>query len=253
MAYTKLFNSIITSTIWSEDDKTRIVWITMLAIADKNGEVQGSIPGLARIAGVSIEATRIAIRKFLSPDPDSRTKDDGGRRIEEIEGGWFLINHRKYREMASKEEAKEAEAKRKARYRARVARNGKLSQSVPDKSQEVPTCRHIADSDTHPDTNPNSDTNPQPEIRSDTHTRGEIRPSLDDVVGAASMQAIPRDIAETFWHHFESSGWIDKNGHPIARWQSKLVMWWRNEQAKRMQNRKGEAKEIQEEIKVRIL
>ena len=123
MAYTKLFSSIITSTIWTEDDKTRIVWITMLACADKNGEVQASIPGLARIAGVTLEAAEAAIQKFLSPDKHSRTKDDEGRRIEEIEGGWYLLNHRKYREMASREDSTNSEAARKARYRARLARN----------------------------------------------------------------------------------------------------------------------------------
>jgi hypothetical protein len=146
MAYTKLFNSIITSTIWSEDDKTRIVWITMLAIADKNGEVQGSIPGLARIAGVDVEDCRAAIRKFLSPDPDSRTKDDEGRRIEEIDGGWSLLNHQKYREMASKDELRESESKRKARYREKQKRNQK-SQDVPDMSQDVPKTSHIAESE----------------------------------------------------------------------------------------------------------
>ncbi len=147
MAYTKLFSSIVTSTIWTEDDKTRIVWITMLALANKNGEVQGSIPGLARIAAVPVDCCRVAIQKFLSPDPDSRTKDDEGRRIEEIDGGWYLLNHQKYREMASKEESREAEAKRKARYRAKLARNKTedMSQGVPDMSQEVPESRHIAE------------------------------------------------------------------------------------------------------------
>lgn len=125
VAYTKLFNSIITSTIWSEDDKTRIVWITMLALADKNGEVQGSIPGLARLAGVSVEACGKAIEKFLSPDPHSRTKDDEGRRIEEIDGGWHLLNHDKYRRMASLDEAKEKNVERQRRFRAKQARNGK--------------------------------------------------------------------------------------------------------------------------------
>lgn len=125
MGYTKLFSSIITSTIWSEDDKTRIVWITMLALADKNGEVQGSIPGLARLAGVSTEACREAINKFLSPDEDSRTKDDEGRRIEEIEGGWALLNHDKYRRMASLDEAKEKNVERQRRFRAKKDRNGK--------------------------------------------------------------------------------------------------------------------------------
>lgn len=162
MAYTKLFASIITSTIWMEPDQTRIVWITMLAAADKNGEVQGSIPGLARIAGVPIEAAREAVAKFLAPDPDSRTKDDEGRRIEVIDGGWRLLNHRKYREMASRDEAREAEAKRKAAYRAKIARNAKESGTVPDKSQKVPFCLHIADADSEADT---EDTNPLPPLQ----------------------------------------------------------------------------------------
>jgi hypothetical protein len=123
MAYTKLFNSIVTSTIWSEDDQTRIVWITMLALADKNGEVQGSVPGLARSAGVSVDACRAAIGKFLSPDPDSRTRDDEGRRIEEIDGGWHLINHRKYREMATDADRTEKAAIRQARHREKLKRN----------------------------------------------------------------------------------------------------------------------------------
>ena len=126
----------------------------MLAIADKNGEVHGSIPGLARIAGVSVDDCRAAVNKFLSPDPDSRTKDDEGRRIEVIDGGWSLLNHQKYREMASKDEMREAEAKRKARYRDKMKRNEMsqnvqdMSQDVQDMSQDVPKSRHIAEADT---------------------------------------------------------------------------------------------------------
>ncbi len=121
--YTKLFNSIVTSTIWTEDDTTRIVWITMLALADKNGEVQGSVPGLARIAGVSLDACQTALDKFLSPDKYSRTMDDEGRRIEKIDGGWLLLNHAKYRAMASKDDAILSNAERQRRHRAKVARN----------------------------------------------------------------------------------------------------------------------------------
>jgi len=119
--YTKLFNSIVTSTIWTEDDKTRIVWITMLAIADQNGEVQASIPGLARLAAVSISDAEIAISKFLGPDPYSRTPENDGRRIAKIDGGWELLNHAKYRKMASLAEAKEANSERQRRHRERNA------------------------------------------------------------------------------------------------------------------------------------
>jgi hypothetical protein len=90
------------------------------------------------------------VAKFLAPDFDSRTKDDEGRRIEEIEGGWHLLNHRKYREMASKDESREAEAKRKARYRDKLKRNEK-SGTVPDKSHEVPKKQHIAEAEAEAD------------------------------------------------------------------------------------------------------
>ena len=128
MSYTKLFNSIITSTIWAEDDKTRILWITMLALSDKNGEVQSSIPGLARLAGVSVSECEDALTKFLSPDPYSRTPDDEGRRIETIPGGWALLNHGKYREMASREEQKESAAERQRRHRDKQKRNAPVTQ-----------------------------------------------------------------------------------------------------------------------------
>lgn len=123
MAYTKLFSTIVTSTVWGEPHTTRIVWITMLAIANKDGEVMATIPGLARLANVSIQETEDAVKRFLCPDPYSRTPDDEGRRIEKIEGGWQLLNYQKYRRMASLEEAREQNAERQRRHRERVARN----------------------------------------------------------------------------------------------------------------------------------
>ena len=65
MSYTKLFNSIISSTIWTEDDKTRIIWVTMMAMADQNGEIQASIPGLARMAS-AVTITKCRVSLFLT-------------------------------------------------------------------------------------------------------------------------------------------------------------------------------------------
>jgi hypothetical protein len=117
-SYTKLFQSILDSTIWQEDDATRIVWITMLAMADQHGEVSSSIPGLARRAGVTIEACEAALETFKAPDGYSRTKDNDGRRIEEIDGGWTLINHAKYRALLSADDRREYKAKKAREYRA---------------------------------------------------------------------------------------------------------------------------------------
>lgn len=94
--YTKLFESILTSTIWDETEQTRIVWITMLALKNQNHIVEASLPGLARMARVSIDATKEALEKFLAPDQHSRSQEFGGRRIEAVDGGWRILNGAKY-------------------------------------------------------------------------------------------------------------------------------------------------------------
>jgi len=127
VTFTKLFASITESTVWSESHTTRIVWITMLAMADKHGRVWASIPGLAHRARVPVKDVRIAIAKFLSPDPDSRTPDNDGKRIEPIDGGWRLLNYMKYRGVRDEEEQAERKAQNQAAYRAR-----KSDRSLPD-------------------------------------------------------------------------------------------------------------------------
>jgi hypothetical protein len=149
MAYTKLFSTIVTSTIWTEDANTCKVWVTMLAIANKHGEVQASIPGLAQICGLALDDVEKAVAKFLSPDKYSRTKDAEGRRIEEIDGGWSLINHAKYRRLASKEEAQEANAERQRRFKSRT-NNAKVTADnakVTADNGEVTAERDIAEAE----------------------------------------------------------------------------------------------------------
>lgn len=106
--YTKLFNSILASTIWRSPDTTRLVWITMLAMADKDGIVEASVPGLADMARVSIAACEAALSELLSPDPYSRSSEHEGKRIEIIDGtGWKLLNHPKYRAKMNDDERRE--------------------------------------------------------------------------------------------------------------------------------------------------
>jgi hypothetical protein len=102
--YTKLFNSILASTIWREGKETKILWITMLAMADKDGMVEASIPGLADMARLTVPETETALEILQSPDSYSRTKDHDGRRIEPVKGGWLVLNHGIYREKMNADE-----------------------------------------------------------------------------------------------------------------------------------------------------
>src|SRR5574341_1137395 len=147
MTFTKLFSSITESTIWSEPDHTRLVWITMLAMADKAGRVWGSVPGLANRARVSIDKCEVALECLMGPDRYSRTKDHDGSRIEEIDGGWKLLNHAKYRAIRDEEAVKES----KRRYINERRAKERESKDVEESRTPVEPCRPNADAYTEAD------------------------------------------------------------------------------------------------------
>lgn len=122
MGYTKLFGTILDSTIWQEDLHVKIVWITLLAMADRDGTVEASVPGLARRANVNIEQAEHAIARLSSPDHYSRTKEHEGRRIAALEegGGWRLLNFEKYRDKLDAEDQRQKAAARQQRRRDRI-------------------------------------------------------------------------------------------------------------------------------------
>lgn len=119
MGYTKLFSSIVASTIWREDDKTRIVWITMLAMKNERHIVEASIPGLADLARVSLDECEKALKKLLGPDKYSRNQGSEGRRIEKCDGGWRIINGEYYRHQMSQDDKREYQRKYHQEYRKR--------------------------------------------------------------------------------------------------------------------------------------
>lgn len=151
VTFTKLFASITESTVWCEPDSTRIVWITMLAMADSKGRVWASIPGLANRARVTVQQVENALITFKSPDHYSRTPDNEGRRVEDIDGGWRLLNHEKYRGIRDEESIKES----KRRY---INERRKAEKAVENVEQEilqsnsVELCRYNAEADTEADT-----------------------------------------------------------------------------------------------------
>ena len=118
--YVKLFSSILSSSVWREDSATRIVWVTLLAMADRHGEVSAAIPGLAHMAGVTLAECEIALARFQAPDPYSRTQEHDGRRIVKVDGGWALLNYGKYREKMRGVERQEYNRRIKQESRARA-------------------------------------------------------------------------------------------------------------------------------------
>lgn len=86
---------------------------------NSEGYVKAAFSGVRRNANVTEDECRSALNIFMAPDPESSSKNDDGRRIKEVEGGWFIINHEKYQ--YSSEEKRNYWREKKAAERARKA------------------------------------------------------------------------------------------------------------------------------------
>jgi hypothetical protein len=113
--FVKVYGAILDSSVWAEPLSTRVVWITMLAMADRHGHVAASSDGISRRANVPLKATDHAIEVLAAPDVRSRSSDFEGRRIERVEGGYRILNYKKYRDLQSP--AQRAAAERQKKWR----------------------------------------------------------------------------------------------------------------------------------------
>ena len=128
--YNKLFTKILDSTIWLEEDSTRLVWITFIAAMDEDGFVAlSSIGNVAARARVSIEAAEAAIAALESPDKADPSQEHDGRRIERVPYGWMVLNSTKYRDIIRRETAKEQTRQRVAKHRAKKSGNAAVTHS----------------------------------------------------------------------------------------------------------------------------
>lgn len=117
--YNKLFSKILFSSIWVESYPTRIVWVTFLAAMDEDGIVHLATPkNVAALAQVTVEEAERAIAVLEGPDASSSSADHDGRRIERFPGGWVVLNAKVYREMATREQARQRTAERVRKFRA---------------------------------------------------------------------------------------------------------------------------------------
>lgn len=125
-SWSPLFSSIVVSSIWGLDPHVKVVWITLLALKDKNGFVPGTVPGLARMAVVSAAQCREALAIFEAPDDDSRDKGNEGRRIKTVDGGWMILGHERFQNRMREVSTRIGNAKRQAKFRAKGGRKRDL-------------------------------------------------------------------------------------------------------------------------------
>lgn len=154
--YNKLFTKILDSSIWLESDTTRIVWLTLLAAMDEDGFAQfASVANLAHRARVPLDACLEAVKCLESPDIDSGDKDNDGRRIERVEGGWMVLNAEKYRLMVTRVVARERTRERVRKFREKRSNN--VTSNAPVTVANVQVTPSDTDTDTRSETRSDDD------------------------------------------------------------------------------------------------
>ena len=120
--YNKIFTKILDSSIWLAPDPHRLVWITLIAAMDEEGNAMFASAGnLAARARVTRDQAEAAVASFEGPDPDSGDPDNDGRRIERFPGGWHVLNAHKYRALVTKAIIQAQTRERVAKHRAKAA------------------------------------------------------------------------------------------------------------------------------------
>ena len=217
--FTKLFSSITTSSVWCHDDKTRLVWITLLALADRTGKVWTSVPGLAHIARVDRDDCDRALKLLAEKDDDSRTKDFEGRRIAEIDGGFQLLNYLKYRNLARSADRTEYLAEKQREHRAKKASVNMSTNVNPHQPIAEAEAEAEAEESTREGVAPAPARKKKP---------GAGRPeSVEEVKTYWSEKSLKGDPLQ-FYDHYDANGWMMGKAH-IKSWSAAARNWSRNE------------------------
>ncbi len=200
--FTKLVPELVQSSIWNESAEVRCVWITMLAVKDKDGNVRGNPLSLARLANVSIEAVNAALEKFQAPDPHSNTPDHQGRRIAAVSGGWHVLNHALYRG----KDYREHEAERKRQERAQKKDAGESVRTRPDMSGQVP------DASASVSSSASSSGTEEGGCKGETEHPPRHRPcdilETDEIIGWVQCTKPRNDAERKACRHDEADGWL---------------------------------------------
>lgn len=152
MAFVKLDEGILSSTLWADRD-ARDVFITALLLAEPwefsaptptlevqslepgpftlppgwYGFARAAGPGLVRTAGVKPGPGMKALERLASPEKASRSHDFDGRRLVRVDGGYVVLNYMKYRDHdhASTHRSQKLRTRKRSRLVARlVERDG---------------------------------------------------------------------------------------------------------------------------------
>jgi hypothetical protein len=147
MPFTKLDDGLILSSLMREPPETFKVFIALLSQTGPDGVARISPAALPGLCYLSREQVDTALDTLRAPDPDSRTKEEDGRRIRDVEGGLYVINYHRYRARTATDYLRDKQRQYRDRKRRRQRTSGHAVEDTGEADippQPISTGKHTA-------------------------------------------------------------------------------------------------------------
>lgn len=140
--YAKLFTSIYQGTLRGNSHGL-LVFTNLLAHADMEGRVDIHPRAIAEEVGLTVEEVKQALLVLESPDDESRSPEEQGRRIVRLDEhrawGWIVVNYVKYRSIRNEDDRREQNRRSQAAWRAKQK---DVALTVSEVSRDKPRSAH---------------------------------------------------------------------------------------------------------------
>lgn len=131
--YGKIFSAMYDGSLYGNWEAI-VTFQQMIVLCGPDGVVDMTPQALAARTSIPLDIIKKGIQALEAPDPDSRTPDLDGRRIERLDDhrpwGWRIVNYTRYRKLVDAETVREQNRARQQRKRDRDASRGHRDEGV---------------------------------------------------------------------------------------------------------------------------
>jgi hypothetical protein len=119
LKWTPVMDSIVDSSLWMEPYFVRVLFVSMLAMKDRDMVVRRSAFAISRRANMTEQEVLDGIKILSEPDEKrAEPQPFEGRRIQKVEDGYLILNGAYYRRLISKEKRRADKTAWQAKDRA---------------------------------------------------------------------------------------------------------------------------------------
>jgi hypothetical protein len=228
--YARVFTSLFDGSMRGHSDLI-LVFVNCLCHADKDGMVDRTCRAIADETGLSVRRVESAIGSLESPDNQSRSRNDDGRRLKRVDPerswGWEIVNFRKYDAIRNSQERREY-------MRDFMREKRKTHQNIEQKSNVSTLLAPVSNVSL---LSVSASVSASAEKDKSVPTAPILKSRFEKPTPAAVTEygkQIGFELdGNAFFDHYESRGWKYKGGLSMKDWKAAVRTWKRIQAAPR--------------------